>query len=499
MVIPEKFEKRLEYDQEMRKDFETIPLAFFGCIVKYPKQAEIIRTWLREQPKICVITGWKRTTKTSIGAYIGSCWGIGRLKKAWPGARAMGIEEDYNWTKTYKSERVGLIGGRSFEHIDSVLLKQYQELIPKPFVRDWYSKGKPSIHLYGGCRFVIRSYDQILEQWKSGNYQFIHLDEEAPWEMMNECLERTRLTKGKILITVAVDDADVSWLPDACLNPLKTFGTESFRHFKLGVEDVPDDIYPPEEKRACFVKFDGTVYEQAARKGEFAFASGKWLPEFDPSIHVIKPFKIPGHWLKWRFMDAGTAAPAGCMWVAIDPENKCAVGYREYYKSGTTIDERCRDIIQLSENIRKLDGDIWVEEECGEKFVSTLLDYHEFKTDQITGDGLDYHYVAAGISVQPSTTLGQEARRLVARKFLEVDKSGSCYGKPGKAKFYVFETCVNFIWEVQRKCVKRPVNERSSVIEKRIQNRDDHLIDCFEYACCELENWINDTDARQAA
>lgn len=493
MIIPEHIRPKVEADVTLSAAVKQFPQAWFGYFIRYPRQFEIIRTWLKVRPKICVISGWKRTAKTSIAAYIGSCWLSGKLDHAWPGARAMQIKDDYIWDRKFNGERVGIIAGSSLDHVENVLLPMYKDLIPPGRVKQWFSKTSKKIELTNASKFIIRTYEQDIEEWKSGNSQFAHLDEECPWNVMNEVIARSMSLNGKIFITVALDDADVSWLPDACENPMKVFGTDSFMHFKMGIEDVPDEIVPQESKQMVYNQYDNTPLRLAVRKGEWARLSGRWWNRFDVEKHVIEPFPIPEHWLKWRFIDAGFTAPTACIWVAMHP-NGDIFCYREYYKSERTIDERCRDIIELSNNKRQRDGDFFVEVETKEKYVTTHLDHHEFKKDAITGDDLSYHYLQAGLSVLPSTTLGQEARREVTNRWLEVNMNKKHFvtHERGAPNVYIFNICTNLIFEAQTKSVKRESSDRSSISERKIQNRSDHAMDCVEYACCELEFFTDD-------
>jgi phage terminase large subunit-like protein len=492
LIIPAHAEEEIEANG-MKALFQHYPHAFFGYFIRYPKQAHIVREWLRVRPKICVISGAKRTAKTSVGAFLGTCWATGKVDPNWWGCKAMGISDTYTWGKRFEGERVGIIAGNSLDHVENVLLKMYESMIPPSAVKDWFSKTNKRIELHGKIKFLIRTYEQELEAWKSGTSQFTHLDEEPPWEVMEEVMNRSRTTQGKILITVAVDDADVSWLPDACDNPKKVLGTDSFMHFKLGVEDVPTDIYPQVEKESIYAQYDHTPLRLAVRKGEFVGMAGKWWPEFNINIHVIKPFPIPPAWKRIRAVDAGVAAPSACAWAALHPSNIIFI-YREYYKPGTTIAQRCKDIIEASGNTRRREQGIWWEVNKSEEYELTLLDHAEFKTDQVTGDGLDYEYVKEGLPVQPWTTLGQEGRREITRKWLWPDYKEKHFisGDKGAPRIYFFDTCPNLIWEAQRKSFKTSRNPRSSVVEKKIQNRDDHLLDCVEGICSEMRWMIDD-------
>lgn len=489
MIIPDHLQEKIDSDVNFKAAVTQFPQAWFGYFVRYPKQADCIRQWLTVKPKICVISGCKRTAKTSIASYLGSCWMTGLLDPQWPGARAMGLGDRKRiWNRKFNGERVGIIAGSSLDHVENVLLPMYRALIPPGRIKNWFSKTSKKIELHDRSKFIIRTYEQDIEEWKSGNSQFAHLDEEVPWNVMNEVMARSLSLNGKIIITVAVDDADISWLPSACENPKKIFGTDSFLHFKLGMEDVPDAIVPEVSKKQIYAQFDDTPLRNAIRKGDWSRLSGRWWSRFDANVHVIDPFPIPDHWLKARFCDAGFTAPTACLWVAMHPSGDIFV-YREYYKKERTIDERCKDIIEMSGNTRQKSGDFYVEMETKEKYISTHLDHHEFKKDAITGDDLSYHYLRAGLNVLPSTTLGQEERREIINRWLEVDMTKDHFitHNKGAPSVYIFNTCINVIFEAQTKSVKRESTDRSSISEKKIVNRGDHSMDCLEYACCELE------------
>jgi phage terminase large subunit-like protein len=450
---------------------------------------------MTEMPKVTVLSGWKRTGKTSLGSYIMCCWMEGEINKMWPGARAMGIDFNRTWHTKTMADRIGLIGGRSLNHVEDVLLKIYRDMLPPSKIKHWFTHTRPSISTIGKfcSKCVVRTYEQSLEVWKSGAYDMIHLDEEPPFEILKECLDRTRTTNGRIIITVALDDADLSYLPELCSNPMKVIGTDSFMHLKLGIEDVPTEIYPLEEKEQTLRMYSGTPFEPAVRYGEFAYVSGRWWPDFDINVHVIKEFPIPKNWKRFRFIDAGMAAPCACLWIALSPNNVMFV-YREYYKKGTLISERCKDIIEMSGNQRQKDGYIYIEQEINEKYEMTQLDHAEFSQNPQREGGVDFEYVKEGLSVMPWSTLGQEARRDKTRKWLHVNKTEKHFitHESGAPRLYIMDSCANLIWEAQKKTFKKTFNERSSTLEIKIQNKDDHAMDCLEAACCEMMWAIDD-------
>ena len=105
MIVPDKAIKIFERSKFDSEAFMKEPIAYFGAVVQYPKQAAIIKDWFDVKPKVCVISGWKRVAKTALGAYIGSCWLTGKLDKHWPGSILMGIPTTYEFGTRANGER----------------------------------------------------------------------------------------------------------------------------------------------------------------------------------------------------------------------------------------------------------------------------------------------------------------------------------------------------------------------------------------------------------
>lgn len=75
--------------------------------------------------------------------------------------------------------------------------------------------------------------------------------------------------------------------------------------------------------------------------GDWNVVEGAFFPEFSMQKHVIPPFKIPNHWIKFRSMDWGSAKPFSVGWWAVVQDDTPHAGrilprdaivrYREWY------------------------------------------------------------------------------------------------------------------------------------------------------------------------
>ena len=82
-----------------------------------------------------------------------------------------------------------------------------------------------------------------------------------------------------------------------------------------------------------YVKFLDSLPEnlrKAWRHGRWDVFSGQYFNEWDPSVHVIKPFPIPEGWKKFGSYDHGRTKPAVFGWYAVDYDGN-VYKYRELY------------------------------------------------------------------------------------------------------------------------------------------------------------------------
>lgn len=88
---------------------------------------------------------------------------------------------------------------------------------------------------------------------------------------------------------------------------------------------------------------------RAMRHGDWDIIDGAFFDNFRKERHVIKPFEIPAHWLRFRAGDWGSAKPFSFGWYAIVEDNfiyapgkilprGCLIRYREWY--GVFTDEQ---------------------------------------------------------------------------------------------------------------------------------------------------------------
>jgi hypothetical protein len=76
-------------------------------------------------------------------------------------------------------------------------------------------------------------------------------------------------------------------------------------------------------------------------EGDWNVITGAYFPEFSTAKHVLEPFEIPAHWLRFKSGDWGTASPFAFLWHAVSDGYQVPDGpylpagsiitYREFY------------------------------------------------------------------------------------------------------------------------------------------------------------------------
>ena len=78
----------------------------------------------------------------------------------------------------------------------------------------------------------------------------------------------------------------------------------------------------------------------AYRYGNWDAIGGNYFPEFSRARHVVKPFKIPAHWKRFRSFDYGLDM-FSCFWWAVDEDGRCWA-YRHYEHDKLIVQDAAR-------------------------------------------------------------------------------------------------------------------------------------------------------------
>jgi hypothetical protein len=217
--------------------------------------------------------------------------------------------------------------------------------------------------------------------------------------------------------------------------------------------------------------------QKQLRDGDWNVVPGAFFDCFDSVRHVIKPFKIPEHWTRFRSCDWGHATPFSVGWWAISDGKELTnnAGEKVTYPEGAMIRYRewygCKKKNGLSttKGLRlsgtELGTGILKRQAKDEKINFSVADPSMWRTDG--GISQAERALKAGVVFQKA----DNQRELGWQEFYRRMKDGM---------LFVFETCPDFIRTIPsiEADEKRPED-----ITSTNRGGEDHIADESRYAC----------------
>lgn len=224
------------------------------------------------------------------------------------------------------------------------------------------------------------------------------------------------------------------------------------------------DDHPLKEFRDSYRKkldaISDPQLKKALRDGEWDVFSGQVFTEWrreknGKPWHVVKPFVIPDHWIRWSGYDHGYNTYAAQLWFTKDPQSNRIYIYRELYVTQTGVTEVARLINQY---------------ENGERVLPKMADPAIWKGagNQNTGQTVADMFAKEGILFTPANN-----DRIAGKQAWHDALSTAPDGLP---KLQVFENCTELI----RTLPSLPYDKHR--VEDVDTQAEDHLYDAGRYA-----------------
>lgn len=254
---------------------------------------------------------------------------------------------------TYKEHWHGILIRQSMPELEDMIRRSH-EIYPQTGAVWGEQKKTWTWPNFGGASLKMRALERAADFYKYNghSYPWIGMDELGQWadpagyHMMKGCLRWAgyEIPNKRMRASANPCGAGHHWVKSYFIDnaplgyvPFQDPETEMWRMFiparvadnKLGLERDPDYI-----KRLRGVGTPTLV--DAWLKGDWSVVVGAYFTEFDPTLHIVKPHKIPEHCLRFGAMDWGRASPAPFGWYYVsDGSDGYPVGaiimYREWY------------------------------------------------------------------------------------------------------------------------------------------------------------------------
>lgn len=234
---------------------------------------------------------------------------------------------------------------------------------------------------------------------------------------------------------------------------------------------VKDNPYLP----ASYLEALATLPDELRKAyldGSWDIFEGQFFSGWNRDIHVIKPFKIPDGWMRFRMGDWGSYHPYAFYWGAVDYDGKIYI-YRELYGYGGKADVGTKETSkQVGQKVAAaeagdkhliqygvLDNACWNKQDPGAPSIA---------------EEINKVMVANGCRPFNPSIKGREQVAEEIRLRLEGYRDNEGKQIPG---IYFFSTCVHLIRTLPS------VTHDKYNPEKYDTNCEDHAVDAIGYGC----------------
>ena len=199
-------------------------------------------------------------------------------------------------------------------------------------------------------QFDEEQYDQVTTRVRTSDHLLVGMlrrvsmsnplmefDEKASFVVRDPEWVRRRFIdpapEGEVILSRRIDMDDGS----------TEYWTAMYLPAKLS--DNPDELFRRNYELSLQVR--PAHIRQALLRGDWYVTVGAYYSDdFDKSIHVVPPFRIPRDWGRFRAMDWGFKKPGCTGWWVVDPEGNWIIE-REFNFQGMQADDVAREMREI--------------------------------------------------------------------------------------------------------------------------------------------------------
>ena len=239
-------------------------------------------------------------------------------------------------------------------------------------------------------RFGHWSGDDSEDEYNGQEYEWIFIDEatqfsERAFLFLGGLLRGASSIPKRMYITCNPGGVGHRWVKRLfidkqyktnCENPEENENPEDYTFIFATVEDNTHML----EHSPNYLRNLASLPEdirKAYRYGDWDSLGGGYFKEFQFATHMMKPFRIPDHWPRYRSFDYGLDMFA-CIWWAVDTDGR-AWAYREVEEKGLIVQKAAQLAVEntpIGENIQATYApwDVWARsKETGRSMAETFM------------------------------------------------------------------------------------------------------------------------------
>ena len=334
-----------------------------------------------------------------------------------------------------------LIVRRRYTDLQGNYVEPLNKLLPSTIAE--YNSQLHQYYFINGSTIKLghfQSYAQAADEYQGQEFDWIFMDEatqftEQEFRLLGGCLRGVNSIPKKFRLTMNPGGVGHRWVKRLfidrqfktdCANPEENENPDDYEFIQALVTDNTALMKSNGGKQylAMLSSLPENI-RNAHRYGDWDALGGNYFPEFQTATHVCEPFVIPPSWARYRAFDYGLDALA-VLWFAIAPNGRVYM-YRELKKSGLIVSDAAQEILSNTG--------------VNEKIVTTYAPDDIWSRQKDTGKTMAEVFLSNGVAIV-------KASRSRVQGWLQV-KEFLAPMEDGKPKLMVFNTCQNFIDDIQ--------------------------------------------------
>ena len=307
------------------------------------------------------------------------------------------------------------------------------------------------LHLRNGNRIELKAYDQGRKAFEGRAIDAFYGDEQckSDSEGIFQEIQARLLDRNGFCTQSMTPIIHQVWFENRIKNLPET---DEIFYADLNDNRKSKGGYVPDKEIDFMISQWPAEVRETRIKGHFAAFAGAVYKLFNQDVHVIKPFKIPADWTRYRAIDFGFNNPFVCLWLARDPDRWWYV-YAEHYQAREALAYHAERIKQISgtEKYRAT----WADHEAQERFELEKLGIRTLPAKKELHLGIET--VQAALKIQGDA----------------------------KPRLFIFKNCKHTISEMAGYRWAEGTESRDAKDEPLKVN--DHCPDCVRYAIYSVE------------
>ena len=291
-------------------------------------------------------------------------------------------------------QRVDELKALFLRKIQKSAKESFEDLIRKVFRYTHHAPTADGLTLKNGSRIIIGGFkdDRDIDKYLGIEYDVIVIEEctqisETKKNAIRGSLRTSKPWRPRVYLSTNADGIGLQWFKKDFVEPSRNKEEKATRFFD--VTHILNPFTNPEYE-AWLDSLTGPL-RKAWRDGDWDAFAGMAFPQWNRERHVIQPFEIPSHWVKWRATDWGFASPFSTHWYTKDPDTRRIYAYREFYTAGLTDRQQARGIKDMTPDSETIfahyaDPSLWERKNRDGEVFSTADEYRKEGIVLIKGD-----------------------------------------------------------------------------------------------------------------